>query len=93
MFEFKVVKYGALGNDVFQQGSEVRNIPLPIAKFVDQPSLGLGRRHVKRLIKRSIRTPNSQRGVQNQQRFSHRIDNVLRVVLNVVNQWNGVRHG
>lgn len=46
------------------------------------------RRDVKRLIKRSIGGPNSQRRVQNQQRLPHRIDDVLRVVLNVVNQWN-----
>ena len=86
VLKFKIVKHRTFGNNVFQQGSQVRNIPLTVAKFVDQSPLGLSRRHVKRLIKSSICTLHPQRGVQNQQWFTHCIDNVLRVILNVINQ-------
>lgn len=41
VLQFEVAKNRALGDDVFQQGSQVGYVPLSVAEFVNEPVLGL----------------------------------------------------
>ena len=83
VFELKVVKYGALWNNILQQRTQVRDIPLSVTELVDEVILGFSWRYVKSLIKRAVGGLNAQGGVEHQQGFAHGIDYVLGEVLDI----------
>ena len=51
MLELEVVEDRALGDDVLEEGAQVRDVPLTVAQLVDQAVLGLLGRDVERLVK------------------------------------------
>ena len=87
VLELEVVEDGALGDDVLEQGPQVGDVPLAVAQLVDEAALGLLGRDVERLVEGAVGGPDAQRGVEDQQRLAHRIDDVLGVVLNILDQW------
>ena len=86
VLELEVVEDGALGDDVLEQGPQVGDVPLAVAQLVDEAALGLPGRDVERLVEGAVGGPDAQRGVEDQQRLAHRVDDVLGVVLNILDQ-------
>src|SRR5687768_2979370 len=82
--ELEVVEDGAFGDDVLKEGPQVGDVPLAVAQLVDEAALGLAGRDVEGLVESAIGGPDAQRGIEDQQRLAHRIDDVLRVILNVL---------
>ncbi len=93
VLELEVVEDGALGDDVFEQGPQVGDVPLAVAQLVDEAALGLPGRDVERLVEGAVGGPDAQRGVEDQQGLAHRVDDVLGVVLNVFDQRSLFHHG
>jgi hypothetical protein len=48
---------------------------------------------MERLVKRAVGGLDAQRGIQNQQRLAHRVDNVLGVILNIVDNRSSFHYG
>ena len=86
VLELEVVEDGARGNDILEQCPQVGDIPLTVAQFVDEAALRLPGRDVKRLVERAVGRPDAQGGVEDQQGLAHRIDDILGVVLNLLDQ-------
>src|ERR1700722_4850679 len=82
MLPLKVVEDRTGRNNIFEEGSQNGNVPLAVAKLVDQTVLGFYRRDLKSLIKGPVRGSHAQGGIENQQRLAHRIHDVLRVGFN-----------
>ena len=79
VLELKVVEDGTLGDNILQQGPQVGDVPLAVAQLVNEAVLGFFRRDVKGLIESAVGGPDAQGGVEDQQRLTHRIDDVLGV--------------
>ena len=88
VLELKVVEDGTLGDNIFEQGPQVGDVPLAVAQLVNQAVLGFFGRDVKGLVEGAVGGPDAQGGVEDQQGLAHRIDDVLGVVLNIVNLLN-----
>src|SRR5580693_6419830 len=82
MFQLKVVENGTLGNNIFEEGSQVGDVPLAVAQLVNQSVLGFFRRDLKSLVEGAIAGSHTQGGVENQQRFADRIHDVLGIRFN-----------
>ena len=93
VLELEVVEDGALGDDVLEQGPQVGDVPLAVAQLVDEAALGLRGRDVERLVEGAVGGPDAQRGVEDQQGLAHRVDDVLGVVLNILDQWFSSHRG
>ena len=87
VLELEVVEDRALGDDVLEQGPQVGDVPLAVAQLVDESALGLIGRDVKRLVEGAVGGADAERGVEDQQGLAHRVNNVLGVVLNILNEW------
>ena len=93
VLENEVVEDQAAGHDVFEKVPQSRKSPLPIAELVDVLIFGFSRRDAECLIKRSIGGPDQERGIENEQGFADRVENVLAEVLKVGEQWYDERLG
>ena len=97
VLELEVVEDRALRNDVFEQCAQCGNVPLTVAKLVDQPVLGLVRCDVKRLVEGTIRGVNAETAVEDQQRLANGVHHVLGVGFDLFDQkWivnRGLRPG
>src|SRR5438067_2006170 len=83
VLELEIVKDRAGGDDVFKQRTQIGDVPLSVAKFVDELVLRLFSRDVKGLIERAVRRMNAQTAVENQQRLADGVEDVLRKILDV----------
>ena len=92
VLQFEVVEHGAGGDDVFEQGAQVGDVPLAVAQFVDEPALGLTGRDVERLVEGAVGRADAQGGVEDEERLADRVHDVLCVVLEVVGQRSAVHH-
>ena len=86
VLQLKVVEDGTLGDDVFEQSPQVGNVPLAVAQLVNEPVHRLFGGDLKGLIERAVGGADAQGGVENQQGLAHRIDDVQRVVLNILDE-------
>ena len=82
MLPLKVVEDRTQGDNIFEKSSQGGNVPLAVAQLVDEAVLGFFERDLKSLVKGAVRGSHAQRGVENQQRFAHRIDDVLSICFN-----------
>jgi hypothetical protein len=82
--KFEILEDGAFGNDVFQQGPQVGDIPLAVTQLIDQAALGLLVRNVKGLVEGAVGGSDAQGGIEDQQGLTHRVHDVLGVVLNIL---------
>src|ERR1035438_7813032 len=69
-----------------EQSPQVGNVPLAVAQLVNELVHCLFGGDLKSLIESAVGGPDAQGGVENQQGFAHRINDVQGVVLNVLNQ-------
>ena len=84
--QLKVVEDRAGGNDVFEQCPQGGNVPLAVAQLVNETVLGFFGRNLKSLIEGAIRGADAQGGVEHQERFAHRVHDVLGVRFDVLNK-------
>src|SRR5688500_4389966 len=77
--KLEIIEDGTFGNNILKQSPQIWDIRLTVAELVDQAVLGFCGRDVKRLIESAIGGSDAQCGVEDQQRLSHRIDDVLSV--------------
>ena len=87
VLELEIVEDRALGDNVFQQCSQVGDVPLAVTQLVDQTALGLRERDVEGLIEGAVGGLDAQRRVEDQERLAHRVDDVLGVGLDILDQW------
>ena len=78
VFEFEIVEHRTFGHHVFEQGSQIGNVPLAVAEFVNQTILGFVRGNMEILIKSAIGRVNAKRRIEHQKRLAHRVHDVLR---------------
>ena len=90
VFEDEIVEDGASGHDVFEQRAQSRNVPLAIAQLVNETTFGFRLRNAEGLIEGGVCRSHAQSGIEDEQRFTHGIKNVLREILNVGNERNGL---
>src|SRR5207302_72477 len=62
------------------------DVPLTVAQLVDQAILGLFRRDLKGLVESAVGASHAQGGIKRQERFAHRVHDVLRVGLDLRQQ-------
>src|SRR5438477_215743 len=91
MFQNEIVENGASRHNVLEQSSQRGQAPLAIAELVYVTPLGFGGRDVEGFVKSRIRRTHAQSRIENEQRFAHRVEDVLREVLNVRNKRPRVR--
>ena len=84
--EFEVLEDGTFGNDVLEQRPQVRDVPLAVSQLVDEAAFGLPGGDVERLVKGAVGGLDTERGVEDEQRFPHRVHDVLGVVLNIFDE-------
>jgi hypothetical protein len=77
MLDLIVLHHAMLGDDFFQQQSELGNIPLAVAQLVKQPALGLLGADLEGRIKRAARGYHAQVFVERQNWFADGVDNGL----------------
>ena len=92
VLQLEVVEDGALGDDVLEQGPQGGDVPLAVAQLVDEAVLGLLGGDVEGLVEGAVGGPDAQGGVEDQQGLAHRVDDVLRVVLNILDQRCSIHH-
>src|SRR5688572_1133651 len=71
--DLEIPELGVLWNDVFQQASQLGNVPLAVAELVQQPALRLSFRGPERAEKRPVGHLHMEIPVENQQGLSHRL--------------------
>jgi len=76
MLHFQIVEDRILRQDLFQQFSELGDVPLPVAKIEDQHPLGLFRLDIEGLVKGSIGLDHMQIRIKEDQWFTDRIEDV-----------------
>src|SRR5271170_6929713 len=79
MLQLEVVKNRTFGNNIFQESSQVGDIPLAVAQLVNQAVFSFFERDFKGLIEGPVARSHAQGRVENQEWFAHRIDDVLGV--------------
>ena len=93
VLEDEVVEDQAVRHDVFEKIPQSGKSPLAIAELVDVLIFGFRRRDAECLIKRGIGGPNQERGIENEQRFADRVENILTEVLKIGERWYNERLG
>jgi hypothetical protein len=76
-----VVEDRILRQNLFQQGMQRRQIPLPIAELIDVLAFGLRRAYLKQLVEGGIGGLHAEVGREDEERFPDRLDNLFRGVL------------
>ena len=82
MLQLKVVKNRTFGDNILQESSQVGDVPLAIAQFVNQAVLGFFERDFKGLIESAVTGSHAQSRIENQEWLTHRIDDALGVGFN-----------
>ena len=72
-----VVEDRILRQNLFQQGMQLGNIPLPIAELIDELADGLRWAHLKHLVEGRIGRLHAEVGREDEQRFPDRLDNLF----------------
>src|SRR5258708_30650237 len=80
MIDLEAIELCVRGKDLFEQGSQGRDVPLPIAQFVDQAAFGLRFRNAEGPVERAAGARHAQVGIENDERLAHRLDDVLEVI-------------
>ncbi|PLT99147.1 hypothetical protein BMJ34_08365 [Sinorhizobium medicae] len=71
-----IIKGIVVGKNVLHELPQFRNVPLPISKFVHQPTFGMGRGDLRQIIEGLVR-PDPQISAENQQPFTNAIDQLF----------------
>jgi hypothetical protein len=82
----EVVEDGAGRDDVFEQRTQIGNVPLAVAELVDELVLRLFGRDVEGLVEGAVRRMNAQAAVKNQERLTDGVDDILGIRLDLLEQ-------
>jgi hypothetical protein len=69
----------SFGKDGFDQGAQLGNVPLSVAELIELPADRILSRDCEYLAKGTVRKPNRQVGLQHEQAFTDRLDQIQRV--------------
>src|SRR5580704_5165576 len=78
MLDFVLSHGSLLGNDFSKQQTKLRNIPLTVSEVIQKFALRVVGIHFERQIERSARGNDTKLVIENNERFSNRIDNSVR---------------
>jgi hypothetical protein len=83
----------ALRNNVFEDGPEFRDVPLPVAQFEEQPALRLPGRHRESAIEGAACGNNAQIQIEHEKRLAYGIDDGLSQVMSMRDSGEGIALG
>jgi hypothetical protein len=80
MLHLKIIEYGILRQNLFQQLSEFGDIPLPVAKVIDQCTFRVFLGDAEIFVKRRVGADHLMTGIQYQKGFTHRSQDIVKYV-------------
>src|SRR6476660_9714957 len=78
MLDFVVFHWSLLGNDFSKQQTKLRNIPLTVSELIQEFALSVVGIDFERQIERSARSNDPKILIEDNKRFSNRVDDSVR---------------